>query len=149
MMSVPTEFDWLIVQMGDGATPTEVFTMICGIQDVTINMVANSNDRFVRDCTKPGEVPFRKTRATGKQMDVSGTGLSNAANVTTLMAALGKVKNYKILGYQEDGTDTGTLLGTFAGAYRLLTANMGAPRDGDSSGEIALASHGAWTWTAA
>ncbi len=148
-MSVPTEFDWLLIKMGDGATPTEVFTLICGIQDVTVNLTVNSNDRFRRDCTKPGEIPYRTTRATGKQMDVSGTGLSNAAGVTSLNAALGLLKNYKIEGYQDDGTDAGVLLGTFSGKYRLLSANMGAPRDGDSSGEVTLANHGTWTWTPA
>lgn len=147
-MSVPTEFDWAIVKIGDGESP-EVFTQICGITDASINMTANSSDRFPRDCTKLGEVPTRKTRATGKQLDVTGTGLSNSASVTTFMAALGIVGNYKIEGYQDDGTDAGDLLGTFAGAFRMTAANLSVTREGDSSGEITLANHGAWTWTAA
>lgn len=148
-MSVPTEFDWLLVKMGDGATPTEVFTLICGIQDVNVNMTVNTSDRAPRDCTKPGEIPSRKTRAASKQLDITGSGLSNAAGVAPLIAALGKVKNYKIEGYQEDGTDTGVLIGTFSGAFRMTAANMSSTRDGDSAAEITLANHGLWTWLAA
>lgn len=147
-MSLPTEIDWAHIKMGDGAEP-EVFTMICGITDVTINQSANSSDRFVRDCTTPGAVPLRKTKVSGKQLDISGTGLSNADTIEDLNAALGKVKNYKIELYQDDGTDAGNLLGTYSGAFRMTSSNMSATRDGDSSGEVALASDGAWTYAAA
>lgn len=148
-MAVPTEIDWLLVKMGDGATPTEVFTLVCGIQDVTINQTVNVTDRAVRDCATPGAVPTRKTRATSKQLDISGSGLSNSASIVTLNAALGALKNYKIEAYQDAGTDTGTLLGTFAGNFRMTSSNLSVPREGDGGGDIALASQGAWTWTAA
>lgn len=148
-MSLPTEVDFVLIKRGDGATPTEVFTLICGLQDATINRVVNSDDRFVRDCAKPGEVPYRKTRATGKQLDVTGTGLSNAATMEDFEDALGQVENYKLELYAEDGTDAGELLGTIAGAFRMTAANLSVPREGQASGEITLASHGAWTYTAA
>lgn len=147
-MSLPTEFDFAVIQIGDGGSP-EAFSIICGMKDVTVNPVANSADRFVRDCAKPGEVPVRKVKATGKQLDVTGSGLTDKAMVTTLLAALGKVKNYKILGYADDGTDTGTLLGTISGAFMLTASNLNMPRDDAASAEITLANHGAWTWTAA
>lgn len=148
-MSLPTEFDFAVIQIGDGGSPTETFSIICGMKDVTVNFVANSADRFVRDCAKPGEVPVRKVKATGKQLDVTGTGLTDKATVATLLAALGKVKNYKVLGYADDDTDTGTLLGTLSGAFMLLSDNLSLPRDDAAGVEITLANHGAWTWTAA
>jgi hypothetical protein len=147
-MSVPTEFDFALIKIGDGADP-EVFTMICGMQDVTANQAVQSSDRFVRDCAKPGEVPYRKTRATGKQLDITGSGLSNADTIEDLNDALGVVKNYKIEGYADDGTDAGLLLGTFSGAFRMTSSNLNLPREGDSSSEVNLASHGAWTYTPA
>jgi hypothetical protein len=147
-MSLPTEADFALIKMGDGGG-TEVFTQICGIQDVTVNQTVNTSDRFVRDCAKPGEVPFRKTKTSGKQLDISGSGLSNVDTIEDLNDALGKVKNYKVELYADNGTDAGDLLGTFAGAFRMTTSNLNLPRESDGSSEINLASHGAWTYTAA
>lgn len=147
-MSLPTEFDFMIVKIGDGEA-TETFTAICGIENVQINEVANTSDRYVRDCAKPGAVPNRKTKTTGKQVDITGNGFSNADEIAGLRAALGIVGNYQIEGYQEDGTDTGALLGTYAGAFNLTANNLNVPRDGDATMEITLASDGAVTYTAA
>lgn len=147
-MSYPTEADFALIKMGDGATP-EVFTIMCGMKDIKVNSVANSNDRFVRDCAKPGAVPTRKTRVTGKQQDITGTGLIDKAMVAKYMTALGNIRNYKVELYQADGTDTGILLGTFAGAYMMTAANMSANTDSDSTAEVTLASNGEFTWTPA
>lgn len=147
-MSLPTEFDFALVKMGDGADP-EVFTTVCGLQDATVNRTVNTQDRFVRDCTKPGEVPERRVKATGRQSDITGTGLTNADEVTRVEAALGVVKNYKIEVYQDDGTDAGSLLGTWAGAFMLTSANNSIPRESNAAFELTLVSDGAMTWTAA
>lgn len=148
-MSLPVEFDFALIKMGDGATPTELFTTICGMQDVTLNETVNSNDRFVRDCTKPGEVPQRRVQPSGKQTDLTGTGLTNATNIATVRAALGVSKNYKIEVYKRDGTDAGDLLGTFAGPFVMLSNNLNMTLDTPGSAEITLASDGAITYTAA
>lgn len=147
-MSLPTEIDWLLVKIGDGGSP-EAFSQICGITDVTKTEQAQTGDRYVRDCTKPGEVPTRKIKVSGKSLSFSGTGLSNATTIATLMAALGKSKNYEIEAYQDDSTDAGSLLGTFAGAFVMTANNLTVPREGAASGQIDLANDGAYTYTAA
>jgi len=148
-MSVPNEADFAIIKIGDGATPTEAFAVTCGIQDVNINQAVGTQDRFVRDCTKPGEIPNRKVKATGKSLDVTGSGLIDKAQIAIYNSALGVTKNYKIEVYQDNGTDAGTLLGTFAGSFMMTASNQSIPREGTASAEITLANHGAWTWTAA
>ena len=147
-MSLPVEADFALIKIGDGATPTEAFTVLCGIRDVNVNRVANTADRFVRDCAKPGEVPVRKIRTTGKQLDVTGSGLIDKAHIEKFEDALGVATNYKIELYIADGTDAGELMGTFAGAFVMTAANISAPQGADSSAEVSLANHGAWTWTA-
>lgn len=147
-MSLPTEADFALVKMGDGADP-EVFTTVCGMTGVTINQSAQSSDRYVRDCAKPGEVPIRKQRITGKALDVSGSGLTNVDEIDRLNTALGAPKNYEIELYEEDGTDTGNLLGTLAYTSKMTAFNMSIPREGDATAEINLPSHGVWTYTAA
>ena len=147
-MSLPTEVDFALIKIGDGASP-EVFTLICGLTDATINEAAQSQDRYVRDCTTPGAVPFRKTKVNGKALDVTGSGLSNVDQYQTLRAALGVVKNYNVEFYADDGTDAGSLLGTVAGAFRMTANNLNAPREGAAQAQINLASDGEWTYTPA
>ncbi len=148
-MSLPTEADFAIIKIGDGATPTEAFAIACGIQDVSINQSVGTQDRFSRDCAKPGEIPNRKVKATGKSLDVTGSGLIDKAQIAIYNSALGVAKNYKIEVYADDGTDTGTLLGTIAGSFMMTASNMSIPREGTASAEVTLANNGAWTWTAA
>lgn len=145
-MSLPVEIDFALIKAGDGESP-EVFTVICGIQDVTINGGANTTDRFVRDCATPGAVPYRKTKVNGRQLDITGSGLSNTQEEVRLNSLLGALNNYQVELYREDGTDAGTLLGTYAGEFRMTSKNINAPRESPSSLDIALASNGAWTYT--
>jgi hypothetical protein len=147
-MSVPNESDFALIKVGDGET-VEAFTAICGIEGVSINRTANTQDRARRDCAKPGKPAVRRSKTVSKQMDISGTGGVDKANIAAFDAALGVVKNYKVELYQYDGTDTGDLMGTFSGAFNLTSANMNLDANGDSSGEINLASDGTWTWVAA
>lgn len=147
-MSLPTEFDFAVIKFGDGATPTEAFAISCGKQDVSLNFAAQSSDRYVRDCAKPGEIPFRKAKATGKSLDVTATGLTDKTAFGTEVALVGKHKNIKVELYADDGTDTGTLLGTVACNMLVTALNVSAPREGTSNAEVTLASNGAWTWTA-
>lgn len=147
-MSEPTEIDFAIVKMGDGGG-TEVFTTICGITNVVINRSAAASDRYVRDCAKPGAIPTRKQRVTGKSMEVTGSGLTNAVEIPRMEAALGVLKNYHVELYADDGTDAGDLLGTYLFASHLTTANMNLTREGDAQADITLPSHGAWTYTPA
>jgi hypothetical protein len=148
-MTYPTEIDWALIKMGDGATPTEAFVLLCGMQDATVNTTAQTQDRYVRDCAKPGSVPKRKVKVTGLGQAITGTGLTNADNIDDLQAALGRHKNFKIEAYADDGTDAGHLLGTFAGNYVMTAHNLNLQRENAGSSEITLASDGDWTWTPA
>lgn len=148
-MSLPTEFDFATLEIGDGATPSEVFTISCGKTDVTLNVTANSSDRFVRDCTKPGEVPFRRTKVSGKQMDITASGMTDATAYGTEIDLVGTRQNVKVKLFEDDGTDGGALIGTVALNALISALNVGVPREGDASAELTLASHGGWTWTAA
>ncbi len=147
-MSEPTEADFMIVKLGDGESPG-VFTAICGIENVSINKAVNANDRYRRDCAKPGIPGARKNRATGKSLTITASGAANVDNIETFEDILGIKRNYQIGLYQTDGSDAGVLLGTYAGAFMLMSDNMTADPNGDSTGEITLNNDGPWTWTKA
>lgn len=147
-MSYPTEFDAAILKVGDGASP-EVFSVLCGIETVTITETVNTSDRFRRDCAKPGQVPSRAIRVNGKQWDATGNGLTNADQVADVGEALGIRKNYKIEAIRYDGSDTGELLGTFSGSAVMTSRSFNMQRQGDSSFDVALAGEGDLVWTPA
>ncbi|MET0439128.1 MAG: hypothetical protein ABW043_16710 [Devosia sp.] len=148
-MSVPTEADFAIIKPGDGATPTEVFNAICGIENVSVNVAVSGTDRYRRDCAKPGALATRKNITNGISQTITGGGAMSIEWMTSFAALLGTVRNYKIELRQRNGSDAGLLLGTFAGAYVMMTNNITTDSNGNSSGEITLNSEGAWTWTPA
>lgn len=148
-MSLPTEADFMVIKSGDGATPTEVFTQICGVENVSLAFAANSNDRYRRDCTKLGQPAVRKNRVIGKSLTATGSGAMNIANFDSFEALLGVPNNYEIELRQVDGTAAGTLLGTLAGSFVMVSNTASSDINADSSGEVVLNNEGAWTWTAA
>ncbi|NBC37364.1 hypothetical protein GTZ99_12465 [Novosphingobium sp. FSY-8] len=148
-MTFPTEFDFFVLKIGDGGSPSETFTISCGKADVNINVSADSSDHYVRDCAKPGAVPARKVRFSGKKLDVTASGLTNADTYADEIDLVGTKVNVKVEYCAENGTDGGVLLGTLACKMGITALNITGPRDGNSSCEITLVSDGAWTYTAA
>lgn len=146
-MSYPTEFDAVVVKIGNGADP-EVFTTICGMESATLNETVQSSDRFRRDCAKPGKVPTRSVRVTGKQWDMTGSGVANVDQVALLQSALGIHKNYQLVGIRYDDTDEGEELGTFEGQGVLTARNLSLGGD-ESTGEITVAGENDLVWTPA
>lgn len=144
-MSYPTEIDAAIIYAVDGATRT----VLCGIENVTINETANTRDRTRRNCEKPGQIPRRGVVVTSIQWDVTGSGVSNADNQTAMKALLGNHQDYEIDAIAYDGTDAGNLLGTFAGNGVLTAKNLNLQRDADSGSEITIAGDGDLVWTPA
>lgn len=147
-MSYPTEIDAAIIYRVTAGTPP-VRTVLCGIENVTINETVNSSDRFRRDCAKPGAIPARSVRVNSRQWDVTGSGVSNADQLTALKALLGAHADYEIDAIAYDGTDEGNLLGTFAGTGVLTAKNLNLQREGDSGSEITIAGEDDLVWTPA
>lgn len=142
-MSLPIEADFAVVKKGDGETP-EVFTQLCGMDQVTINRTANTSDRFRRDCAAPGTVPYRRSRTTGKLLDITSSGAINIPDVATYGAALGKSGNYRIELGKYDDTPGGEIIHVIEGPFNLTSANTSVGGD-EGSSDISLASDGIWT----
>jgi len=147
-MSLPNEFDFGLLKVGNGATP-EVFTAVCGIIDVAVNETVDTTSRRVRDCTTPNKPGVTKIKVNGTSWAITASGLTNASEETNLRALLGKLKNYKVEAYDDDGTDAGDLLGTWSGAAVLNAKNININRDSDSAIELTLEGDGALAWAAA
>lgn len=142
-MSLPVEADFAVVKKGNGASPTEVFTILCGLDNIQINRTANASDRNRRDCAAPGTVPYRRSRTTSKQMDITASGALNIPDIDSYNDSLGVAGNYRIELGVYDGTDAGDIIWQINGRFNLLSASSGVGED--SNAEVTLASDGIWT----
>lgn len=148
-MSVPVEYDFALIKYSDMAvTPT--FATLCGITDVTVNQVAETQSRRVRDCATPNKPGGQKVKVLGTSWTATGTGLTNAAIRAIIEGSLfAKKVDYKIEYYADDGTDAGDLLGTHAGLAILNADNMSVSTEGESSQEFTFEGEGDLVYTAA
>ena len=148
-MSLPVEYDFALIKYSDmEAVPA--FTTLCGVQDVTVNQVAETSSRRVRDCATPNTPGAQKLKILGTSWTATGTGLTNSTIRTVIETELfAKKINYKIEYYADDGTAAGDLLGTHAGLAVLNADNMNISTEGESSQEFTFEGEGELTYTAA
>lgn len=109
---------YFVLAMGNGATPTEVFTGLCGITTRSFTYTANTTDQATRDCALPEDVPIRRLIVTSEQWSLSGEGSLNRSQVEDILAAKGTTKNYRF--YWTEPTDDEVLAGYFEGPAILV-----------------------------
>lgn len=144
-MAVPAivKGTYVAILMGNGASP-EVFTPICGLTAKGFTAQTNTNDDFVRDCTDPEDIPSRYVTATGRQWDLSGSGLVDRNGLEALLGAQGVIKNYRyVIG---EPTNNQVYGGYFGGAAMLTNLQFGGPDDNKATVDITLVSDGEWNW---
>lgn len=148
-MALPVEYDFALIKYSDMAA-TPVFATLCGITDVTVNQVAETQSRRVRDCATPNKPGTPKIKVLGTGFTITGTGLTNSTIRTIIETNLfAKKVNYKIEYYQDDATNAGKLLGTHAGLAVLNADNMSIATEGDSAQEFTFEGEGDLAYTAA
>lgn len=63
------------VLLGDGATPTEVFSAPCGFTELTMTVNIETNTTNVPDCADPDLPAWLASDEVSKQMTISGNGI--------------------------------------------------------------------------
>lgn len=133
------------ILLGDGAVP-EVFTPVCGLTTRSFTHQVNTNDSFIPDCADPEDIPTRRLVPTGEQFDLSGEGLLNLAQHTTVRQAVGVTKNYRF----RIGRPVGSVVGAGYWEGPAMITNMqntGSTGNGEfAQVSLTLASDGDWTW---
>jgi hypothetical protein len=146
-MTYPTEADFGDLKLE--ATPgSGTFTTICGLEQFQIQRTVNTSDKFRRDCAKPGEVPTRKVKVTGKQFTITANGIFNIDEIDRLDAALGIARDFELDLGQRDGTDAGEILGTLTFTGVMTTNNSNISTD-EGTTEITVQLDNEPVWTAA
>lgn len=75
-MAKPTTASWskLLIMLGDGATPTEVFTAPCALTTKGITFSADTSDSNVPDCDNPDLPSWVERTVRGLSGEISGSG---------------------------------------------------------------------------
>jgi predicted secreted protein len=134
------------LMLGNGATPTEVFTALCGFTTRNFTDQVNTNDVFTRDCADPEDIPIRRLIPTGRQWDLTGEGQLNRSNLEAMQAAHdAQAHNWRFL--FTEPTNDWIFQGFYAGPAIITSLQITAADDDFATVSLTLASDGQWAFT--
>lgn len=99
-MAIGRQTTRLIVQLGDGATPTEAFAHTCGANSFNIKLTNNLGEATVLDCDDPLDAPaviVRHLESQDTSVTIAGTVTTAAFAMWRLWADTAVEKNIRIL----------------------------------------------------
>lgn len=134
----------MLVKIGDGETPTEAFTTLCGLRSKTLTVNNTEIDATTSNCADPGGALWTEVMDGAKRLSVSGNGYfkddTNERTLLDLAMADTPIGNFQIIVPD---------FGTFAGSFFLSSVEYGGEQEDGVTYSFALASSGAITFTAA
>ena len=98
-MATATRTTRLVIQLGDGATPTEAFAHTCGANTFGVSLTNNLGEVSELDCTSPLDVPAVITRHLESQdtsATISGSVSTEAWPTWRAWADNGTAKNIRL-----------------------------------------------------
>lgn len=63
------------ILLGDGGTPTETFTALCGFEEMSMTLNVESNTEAIWDCLDPDGMAWGVTNIDSQQITLAGNGL--------------------------------------------------------------------------
>jgi hypothetical protein len=136
-----------LIQLGDGATPTEVFVAPCVLTTKSFELTTETNDETVPDCTDLEAASFVDRFAVSRSARISGSGKvdMDSLAIWRTWALAGVPKNVRFR-FDVTGANGG---GYYAMSGILASFSTSAENNGNADIEIEIASNGAVAWTAA
>jgi hypothetical protein len=138
----------LIIQLGDGATPTESFAHTCGANTFGVSLTNNLGENVVLDCDNPLDVPaaiVRHLESQDTSATISGMVTTEAWPTWRAWADGGTEKNIKLF-LDESAADNG---GFWTLPAFLQQLELSKENSGKVSFSATLSGAGKRTWTAA
>lgn len=133
----------MLINIGDGATPTEAFAVLCALTSKTLSINTEQIDVTSPDCIAPGGVMWRETFDGVKAISVSGTGFikdeASEKRLNTVAMASPNIANFQVIVPE---------LGTYAGAFSV-NAEFGGEATGGLTYGLTLESAGVIAFTPA
>lgn len=136
----------LLIQIGDGATPTEAFAHDCLINaDRGIQMSSDQTDIVVPDCDDPSAPAWKELFKDGLSIQVSGGGVLHTSSLETFFNWFNSddAKNVRVK-FDVTGANGG---GYIAVPMKLTAFSVNGSRKNNTTVDITLVSHGVATWT--
>jgi predicted secreted protein len=136
----------LLVQIGDGASPSETFTHDCLINtERGIAFSADTQEFVVPDCLAPEDPAWKEVTKDGLSASINGAGMLHTSSVETWFNWF-KSSDTKNVRVKVDvaGADGG---GYWQGAFHLTSFEITGNRKEKSTVSVTLMSNGPVTWT--
>jgi Phage tail tube protein len=142
-MTKPTTatFGEYSIQLGDGATPTEVFTAPCGLTTKGFTQTANLQKTAVPDCDDPDAPAYNETGVDTIDAEITGTGILAMEAFPTWQNAFfaaGPI-NCRVYPF-------GLTAGYYEGAFILSSFKQAVQRGQKVQADITLTADGQYTW---
>jgi hypothetical protein len=141
------KFSEVAILLGDGATPTEVFTAPCGLTQMGMTIAADSNQTIIPDCAAPDAAAWAVTEVTSLQMTLSGQGVldRDARPIWEDWVMSGEEKNIRWM-YDVSSADFG---GYYSAPGILDNYQVTSQRGQRATVQISIKLNGKPIWTAA
>lgn len=131
----------LLIKVGDGATPTEVFSTPCSINaERGITFTSGVNDQDIPDCSDPDAIAWVVREKTNLSASITGSGVLDTSDVQDFFDWLKSEdpKNIKVI-VDVPSTDGGVV---FTGAFHLTEFSITGNRGEKMQASISLSSSG-------
>ena len=136
----------LLVQIGNGATPTEAFSHDCLINtERGIQFQSETNREMIPDCDDPEAPAWSFINVDGLSATITGAGKLHTASVPEWhdWFVSGEAKNVRTL---LNGVALANGGGHWAGAYKLTGWQVSGTRNEKATVSVTLESDGAVAW---
>lgn len=136
----------LLVQIGDGGSPSETFAADCLINtDRGIQFSADANEFIVPDCDDPDAPAWKERTKDGLDATVTGAGMLHTSSVETWFDWFksADTKNVRVK-VDVTGANGG---GYWQGAFHLTAFEISGARNEKATASVTLASSGSVVWT--
>jgi hypothetical protein len=136
---------YFVLGAGDGGSP-ETFTALCGITTRNFTHAHGTTDQYTRDCAAPEDVPVRRLIVTGESWSLSGNGVLNRANLSTIQGLDdGQTHNFRFY-FTEPSTDL-VFQGHYEGPGIITSLQITGDDNNYAQLSLNIESDGAWAWT--
>lgn len=136
----------LLVQIGDGASPSETFTHDCLINTSRgIAFSADTNEFVVPDCLDPDAPAWKELTKDGLSAQITGAGVVHTSSIESWFDwfTSANTKNIRVK-VNVAGADGG---GYWQGAFHLTAFEVSGDRKAKAEVSVTLVSSGPVTWT--
>lgn len=132
----------LLIQLGDGGSPTEIFSTLCGLKTRSFDLSTASVDTTIPSCTNPGGVVQKTGRPGQASRTFSGSGAYVAGANMSLW--LGHVMNATVF----NAIVIVPGLGSFAGSFFVTAFTVSGDVDPNMEFNCTIEAAGVLTFTA-